>query len=255
MNKFAQLQTQAIQAAKAQDWEQAIAINLELLEHKDDDVFTLNRLGVAYLQLGNKKKAQQFFTKTTQLEKNNPIAVRYLKKIKSNQQVNLPTFCSQEFIEEPGKTKNTPLLRLANKDVLSELNVGQECQLKSKSRYVSVEVGGQYLGALPEDVSFRLTKLIKNGNTYSCRIRSLEDKTCTVFLKETHQSRKNCDTHSFVVNNSNNKSNTSYQLDDNLLRQEDVPLTIIDTDKDDSDSDSQNVPNLVEISEKADSLE
>ena len=134
------------------------------------------------------------------------------------------------------------------------LNVGQACELKTKSRYISVEVEGQYLGALPEDLSFRLTKLIKNGNTYSCRIRSIRDRSCLVFLKETYQSQKNIHLHSFsVAGNSKSGAGDLSPIDDSLLRQEDIPINIINSDDDDTEA-GDSPHSLVELSEKSDQL-
>ena len=246
MNHLSQLQSQAINAAKTQNWKKAATINLKILKEKPKDVQGLNRLGVAYLQLNKKGNAKRSFKKVLVIDQNNPIAKKYLNKLKTNQTVKLPTFCSQEFIEEPGKTKNVPLHRLACKKILNNLNVGQECQLKSKSRYISVEVDELYLGALPEDLSFRLTTLIKNGNEYSCLVKSIHDKSCTVFIKETYRSKKNTNTHSFMVNNSTSKSSgPSFQLDDSLLRQKDIPVTIVNTD--DEVDPGRKVTNLVNL--------
>lgn len=227
---LSQVRQLAIAAAKRGDWSAAVEHNKVLLDANQTDVSALNRIGVAYMQLQKKADAKQAFSAVLEIEKLNPIAKRNLARLKSNGSATV-AFTSQYFIEEPGKTKHAELHRLAGKQVLDSLSVGKQCELKLKNRYISVECDGQYVGALPEDLSFRLTKLINWGNTYSCTIRSCSNNSCSVFLKETHRSKKNQDVHSFPPNKSNH--NAVSDMDDRfLLLDEDIPVEIVDTDQD-----------------------
>jgi hypothetical protein len=115
------------------------------------------------------------------------------------------------------------LHRLAGKQVLDTLGVGQECKLVLKKRFISVETAdGTYIGALPEDISFRLSKLIETGNLYSCRIHTLCNSECTVFLKELNRSKKNLDHHSFPPNKSAMMHNP--EMDDRYLFDDEAGL-------------------------------
>ena len=183
MSNFSQLKQQAISAAKASQWLVATEINLELLNQKPDDLGTLNRLGVAYFNLGETAKAKKAFQQVLEIDKTNQVAEKNLQRLKSKSGIS-PLFTDQLFIEEPGKTKVVELHRLASKDVLTSLSVGLPCQLKVKKRFVSVEAGGRYVGALPEDLSFRLTKLMDTGNQYQTNIWSNSATNCQVFIKE-----------------------------------------------------------------------
>jgi len=60
MNHRATLTQQAIQAAKKQDWASALTLNQELLNSDSKDLAAYNRLGVAYLQLNEKKCFKSF---------------------------------------------------------------------------------------------------------------------------------------------------------------------------------------------------
>ena len=192
-----QLKSSAISAARSGDWPQAIEINKQLLENEPNNVNALNRLGVAYAQSNQTAKAIQAFKQVLSLDKHNLIAKKHLDKLNNHCCLTAPTFIKQHFIEEPGKTKVVELHRLAGKEVLQALSVGSSCELVRKKRYISIEVDGQYIGALPEDLSFRLCKLMGQGNCYCCLIRSVANSSCFVYLQETKKSKRNANIHSF----------------------------------------------------------
>jgi tetratricopeptide (TPR) repeat protein len=231
MNTQAILRQKAILAAKKGAWDQAVAHNLSLLEIDSKDTGALNRLGVAYLQLHKPKLAREQFQKTLEIDRTNKIAKKHLDKIKNKQAVITPAFVQQHFIEEPGKTKTVALHRLASKDVLESITVGATCELKNKNRYISVSVNGKYVGSLPEDLSFRLTKLIDTGNTYICAIRSCCNKSCEVYIREKTRSKKNANTHSFPPNKIALNSLTD-DLDERFVFEENIPVQIVDVDRD-----------------------
>lgn len=194
--------TQAIAAAKDQNWQVAIDLNKQLLEQNPADLGALNRLGIAYAQLGDMKEAKAAFESVLSLDKANIIAKKNLVKLKTQPEQLAPSFTTQDFIEEPGKTKTVDLHRLAGKPVLDTLVIGQECELKPKNRYISVDVADAYVGALPDDISFRLAKLLETGNTYFCCIRSVSANHCSVYIKELTRSKHNAEVNSFPVSKS-----------------------------------------------------
>ncbi len=232
MNTQASLRQQAIQHAKDGLWEEAIATNQSLIEMNPKDTGALNRLGVAYLQIGKNRLATQQFKQALEIDKNNKIARKQLDRIKNKQTIS-PAFISQHFIEEPGKTKTVELTRLAGRAVIDNLTVGNECALAIKNRYISVLVGDTYIGALPEDLSFRLTKLIKSGNTYSCAVRSCCHNTCEVYIREEKRSKQNALTHSFPPSKIALSSlNDNEVIDEDLSLEENIPVEIVETDND-----------------------
>lgn len=230
MSQVLLLQQKAIKAAKDQDWSAAVEHNLALLELNADDVSALNRLGAAYVQLGNVKKAKETFEQVLTFDTSNKLAHKNLDRLKNKQTTQVASFSPDSFIEEPGKTKSVELYRLAGKDVLNTLSIGKACELQTKNRYVSVSVDGTYVGALPEDLSFRLTKLLSTGNKYSCRIRSCNGNSCTVHLKEIERSSKNKEVNSFPVNRAALTSSIN-DMDESML-EEDIPVEIVHTDTD-----------------------
>ncbi len=220
----------AIKDAKKGDWEAAINHNLQILDIDSDNTNALNRLGVAYLQLNKHKKAKSTFKQVLEFDKNNKIAHKHLEKLKNNQACIAPSFSRGHFIEEPGRTKTVSLFRLAGKNVLEAVSVGKECNLVIKNRFISIDIDGTYVGALPEDLSFRLSKLIKSGNEYRCLIRSCNQKECEVFIKETLQSKENKGTHSFPP--SKMALNPLSEIEDTIIIKENIPMEIVETDTD-----------------------
>ncbi len=231
-----QLEEQAIQAAKNQDWQSAIRYNQNLIEENPEDIQAYIRLGVAQVQLSQVKEAKLAFTQALQLDKTNQLAKKHLQKLQNNQTITLSTLpADEQFIEEPGKTKTVELHRLAGKDQLEGLSVGQICELKSKNRFIAVEVNKTYIGSLPEDLSSRLTKLMKGGNQYICYIRSISPSSCvcSVFIKEILRSKDQEFVNSFpVAKNQLAAINEMYADDNYAFEIENIPLQMVETDND-----------------------
>lgn len=215
------LQQQAIKAAKDLNWEEAIRINEEILTLNERDVAALNRLGLAHLQLQKPKKAAEIFNSVLAIDKCNIIAQKHIKNLREkNGSTQLLSFTgTNTFIEEPGKARIIELHRLAGKQVLYLLSIGQSCKLVPKNRFISVETeDGVYIGALPEDLSFRLTKLITRGNTYACLIYSRNEKQCSIHLAEDEVAKRNEHLPSFPPK----KIGTGAQLQDDFVPDEEV---------------------------------
>jgi tetratricopeptide (TPR) repeat protein len=234
MNKLNLLQLKAIKAAKDLNWDTAIEINEHILENNSKDIGAWNRLGVAYMQSKKPTKAKKAFNEVLALDSSNTIAKKHLQSIKEKKVSNQPLFSREQFIEEPGTTKIVELHRLASKTVLEKLAVRHECELKIKGRYISIEVESiGYIGALPEDLSFRLAKLMKRGNTYQCFVYSASAKKCKVYLKEAKRSKQNQNINSFPLNKNMMSSISALsEVDERFLLEENIPVEIIETDKD-----------------------
>lgn len=234
MNKQNTLQLRAIKAAKDLDWDLAISLNQELIANNSTDIGALNRLGVAYMQNAQVGKAKETFTQVLSVDNSNGIAKKHLASIKEKRITKQPLFSREQFIEEPGTTKIVELHRLASKTALENLPVSQECQLKLKGRYISVEAEGVgYVGALPEDLSFRLAKLIKRGNEYQCFIYSANAKSCKVYIKEAKRSKQNEHINSFPLSKGLVGSISAINdVDERFLLEDNIPVAIVETDND-----------------------
>ncbi len=180
----------AINAALAQDWKEAIRINVALLKNDKNNISLLNRLGFAYLQSGDIALAKKTYLKVTKLDEYNQIAIKNLKKLGTVRQKDLvKTHKNQvvpmSFLEEPGKTKIVECVNAAPMAALSTVFPGEEVELRARNHVVEVRSSSNtYLAALPDDLSFRLIKFLAVGNTYQALVKSVGKNTVTVFLRE-----------------------------------------------------------------------
>lgn len=189
----------AIDAAIKGKWEEAIVLNLKILESSPNNVAALNRLAKAYLEAGEIAKSIKVLKKVLRVDKYNTIAKKNFQRIsevhakckKLNGRNTHAINSSCLFLEEPGKTKVVRLLNLAPKSNLLSVNTLDEVLLTPKRHTIQVvSIENKYIGALPDDISKRLTTLIKGGNKYEAFIKSAEKKAIDIFIRETHKSQK-----------------------------------------------------------------
>ncbi len=219
------LKKTAIEAAKVADWSQAVAANQAIVESAPHDLEALNRLGLAQLKLGQIKQATSTFKQVVALDSANIIANKHLQKLKNKEVTTDIVFNrDNDFIEEPGRSKVITLHRLTGRAQLQQLKVGQACELQIKKRYISVvDEQGKHIGALPDDISFRLCRLIQTGNQYRTIIYKINDKQCCVQIKELQRSKKNAHIVSFP-----SKDQAALLVPDEFVLEEDVPFEVID---------------------------
>lgn len=197
------LHAQAIEKALHQDWKEAIRINLEIIKTEENNIDSLNRLAFAYFKIGDDSRAKRAYQKVLKLDGYNQIAIKNLKKLASKRKAGQPEAVGElsplMFLEEPGKTKIVPLVNIAPERTLAGLTTGQEVFLKEKRHAVEVrDHQNAYLGALPDDLSFKLTKFIAGGNKYHVAIKSIGKNQLIVFIRELSRSKRFANQPSFV---------------------------------------------------------
>jgi len=186
----------AIQKALQQDWPAAIKINTEIIAKDKTNVDAWSRLGFAFLQNGQLKKAKETFEKVLKLDAYNQIAQKNLKKLCSVKKSSLKQAKPREmsptlFLEEPGKTKVVDCINVAPLAMLSCLSCGQEITLKPKRHGIEVrDTHDHYIGALPDDIAFRLCKLITAGNEYKMYVKGIGKNCLSVFIREVKRASK-----------------------------------------------------------------
>lgn len=181
------LKTQAIQIALTGDWDQAIALNKQILVEEPTDIDTLNRLAFAYTILGKIKEAKQTYQKVLDIDAANPIAQRNIKKLgfattKTTASIHIST---NMFLEESGKTKIVSLINTAPAQTIKSLQMGQLVFLSIKRSKIFVQDTNKlYIGMLPDDIGKRLIKFLEGGNEYESYIKSAHDHEVLIFIKE-----------------------------------------------------------------------
>lgn len=238
------LATLAINAALCNDWKKAAEINAKLLKTDCQNVDCLNRLGKAYLELGENKKAATIFRKVLKIDKYDSIAQRNLARTtapvsdKKSVESSLPRgylpHPALDFLEEPGKTKLINLVNLATLRVLLKQKQADHLQLILKRHTViATDLENNYLGSLPDDIGHRLSVLISGGNKYCALVKSVSKNGLVIFVRETARAKKFADTPSFIANNNDY---FSYVRDEMIA---DAPPVVSEADADEDTSTAE----------------
>ncbi len=193
------LQDQAIKAALASDWETAVEYNLEILAGDTDNIPALNRLGHAYTELGQKDAAKNAYQQVLAIDKYDTIATKNLKVLPHQKNTsNSITLIEEDFIELPGITKSSTLIKVASRETLLSLCCKQSLKLSPRTRLVAVTTeDNTYIGSLPDDLSRKLQDLLKQGYCFSACLKGATDNSATIFLRELKRPKRPSATPSF----------------------------------------------------------
>jgi tetratricopeptide (TPR) repeat protein len=200
----------AIKAALTSEWDSAIAINEQLLSQFPQDLDCLNRLARAYFELGEIDRSKKIYKEVLELDPYNAIASKNLLRFGNIKEgTTLPksksvgtTKVMANFIEEPGKTKVIPLVRIAEPSVLAVLHAGDYVSLVTKQRGIHVfNDQNVYIGRLPDDLAFHLQYFITNGNQYDAYIKQVVSQSVYVFIRESFRSSVFASRPTFSISN------------------------------------------------------
>ena len=184
---------EAIDLAMQGRWQEAVAVNKEIIESYPDDVDTYNRLGRAYMELGDYAQAREAYGRAVELDPYNAIANRNLRRLKdlkapAKVEVETDKVEPHHFIEEIGKAGVVSLYDLAPKEIRARMVNGDKVYLKVDGSSLMVENShGEYLGRVDPKHAQRLARLIQGGNQYTAAVvRSVGDMM-TVIIREAYQ--------------------------------------------------------------------
>jgi len=185
---------EAILLAMQGRWHEAIAANESLLESFPNDVDIYNRLGRAYMELGEYSLAKQYYEKALELDPYNNIARKNLNRLSH---LGEPAVSSggasyavepQQFIKEVGKAGVVNLYRLAPPGILAKTVAGSKVNLRIEgSSLVAEDVRGEYLGRVEPRHGQRLVKLMQGGNKYTATVINATEEGVAVIIRETYQ--------------------------------------------------------------------
>jgi len=184
---------QAIALAMQGRWREAVAANKGIIASFPSDVDAYNRLGKAYMELGEYSQAREAYSRAVELDPYNAIAKKNLRRLSHLGEVvgadgDSRKVAPQHFIEEVGKTGVVDLYFLAPPEVLAKIMAGDKVYLKADG--ASLIVGnsrGEYLGQVEPRHGQRLIKLMEGGNKYSAAIISSAEDKMTVIIREVYQ--------------------------------------------------------------------
>jgi len=184
---------QAIALAMEGRWQEAVAVNREIVESLPKDVEAYNRLGRAYIELGDYLQAREAYSRALELDSYNVIAQKnlqrlsYLKDTATSKGV--PDKVEpQHFIEEIGKAGVVNLYHLAPKETLASVVAGDKLYLKIDGpNLVAENSQGEYLGLVGPKHALRLIRLMAGGNKYSAAVISSTEDRMTIIIREAYQ--------------------------------------------------------------------
>ncbi|MFH1016266.1 MAG: tetratricopeptide repeat protein [Chloroflexota bacterium] len=186
---------QAIALAMEGRWQEAVATNKTIIESFPNDVDAYNRLGRAYMELGDYALARKAYEKAAELDPYNNIAKKNLNRLSRlgktvvNPEGGVHKVEPQQFIEEVGKAGVVSLYRLAaSPQILAKTVAGEKVNLKVDGSSLVVENDlGEYLGQVETKHAQRLIKLMEGGNQYTAAIVSAAEEAVTVIIREVFQ--------------------------------------------------------------------
>jgi hypothetical protein len=184
----------AIALAMQGRWREAVAANQEIIESFPSDVDAYNRLGKAYMELGEYSPAKEAYNRAMELDSYNIIAQKNLRRLSYLAEAGVsPETDSdkakpQYFIEDTGKAGVVNLYHLAPWEVLAKIVAGDRVYLRVNDPNLAVENSrGEYLGLVELRHAQRLIKLMEGGNQYSAAIVSSTEDRVAVIIREVYQ--------------------------------------------------------------------
>jgi hypothetical protein len=184
---------EAIDLAMQARWQEAVEVNKEIIESFPEDVDTYNRLGRAYMELGQYTQAREAYSRAVKLDPYNAIANRNLRRLNDikeadSAEVETDKVEPQQFIEEIGKAGVVALYDLAPKENRARTVAGDRVYLKVNGSVLAVENSrGNYMGKVDPKYTQRLVRLILGGNQYTASVVKSTMDRMTVIIRETYQ--------------------------------------------------------------------
>lgn len=177
----------AINCALNCKWKEAIEANKEILKNNPEDTEALNRLARAYCECGDLLLAKKTSAKTLKIDPNDQIALKALEKYKkrSNKINDDQNIKASDFIEESGTTRQANLINIAQTNVVSSLDSGDEVIIDAHSHRVAITtLDKKYIGRLTDDLSAIIKKLIARKYQFRVLIKSASKDAVKIFIKE-----------------------------------------------------------------------
>ena len=184
----------AISLAMESRWEEAAAVNREVLTMAPNDLEACNRLGKALLETGDTEGARYAFSKALEISPGNSIAKKNLDRLACTPSAPRPAtprgtrLAHRMFISDSGKSAQVALFAPAPETHRPFLSSGDPVILTTQNGGLAVHSeSGDYLGMVPPKLGQRLVRLMDGGNRYEGAVYSMGGDTIKVILRETYQ--------------------------------------------------------------------
>ena len=214
----------AIALAMQGRWREAVAANKDIIASFPNDFDAYNRLGRAYIELGEYSQAKEAYGRAVEIDSYNIIAQKNLRRLSYlgeavvRSEADSDRAEPQHFIEETGKAGVVGLYHLAPREILARMVASDRVYLKIDGSGLTVENGrGEYLGQVEPKHGQRLIKLMEGGNRYTAAIVSSTEDRVTIIIREVYQDPSQAGRLSFP---SKGAESLHPYLSDKMLRRE-----------------------------------
>ncbi|MGD9712749.1 MAG: tetratricopeptide repeat protein [Thermomicrobiales bacterium] len=240
-----QLGEVARRAAFDGNWEDAVELNLRIVAQSEKDPEAFNRLGRAYISLGQLDDAKEAYTKALRADAANLIARRNLQRLETllgpggnAAEVTRPGPMSRTsiFLEEVGRTWVDELVNPNEAILLADITPGEQLVLSEEdNRLVVRRASGARVGEIEPKTGQRVIDLIGRGNRYEIYALGMTGQTLRFILREIHRDPANSTTVSFP----RQITSRAYLRDRDLLRQRDESeFFLFDEDEDEDETET-----------------
>ena len=240
-----QLGEEARNAAFEGNWEDAVTLNLQIIDRFQKDADAFNRLGRAYISLGNLDEAKEAYSKALRADPANLIARRNLQRLeilrgqggRTSPAVSRPGPMPRTtaFLEEVGKTWVDELVNPGELPLLADISAGEELRLSQEDdRLVVLRANGDRVGEVEPKTGRRVMDLMVSGNRYEIFALGLTGQTLRIIIREIYRDPSVATTVSFP----RQITSRAYLRDRDLLRQRDeADFFLFDEDEDEDDAE------------------
>lgn len=186
-----QMSEQAVKHAVSSRWDDAVAVNREILRLFPDDADSLNRLGKALSEVGQIAEARKAYGRAVAMDPTNTIARRNLDRLASMKDSvaasQAPSLIDTRlFVEESGKA-TVAKLQAVEPARAKMLDAGDLLELQAQGNAVNVlNTRREYVGLVEPKIGLRMARMMAAGNLYAAALVSRSGEI-RVMLRETFQ--------------------------------------------------------------------
>lgn len=191
-----QLIQDALTAALEGRWDDALALNSQILERSPRDADALNRKGRALIETGDLTAAREVYAESLKADPANMIARRNLQRLEllygrdaEGAQVETQSGAGiphpSVFVEEVGKTWVDELVNPQPAGKLAEVAPGSRLILEVKDERLHVTNDqGETLGEVEARIAGRIMDLMEGGNRFEVYALGMSGHSLRVLLRE-----------------------------------------------------------------------
>ncbi len=203
-----QLNQEALDASLQHRWEDAIALNEEILDRFPRDAEALNRNGRAYMELGKLADSREAYSEALKADPANMIARRNLQRLETIYQADgadevapprsqaIPN--ANVFIEEIGKTWIDDLTHPVGSEVLAQVSPGDQLKLVVEGERVFVRTMDDVsLGQVDQTIGSRIAKLMEIEHEFEIYALGQTMNSLRVIIRETSHAEESEGTMTF----------------------------------------------------------